>query len=166
MPHLNTTSHVSQHSSFKQVERQIDSYFKLTHYIQEIPIKGILDFRTIWMNAEMGWPTQTKQCFKCTKQHVITSEIQIRKAKRSMWNISDRNENKRSLKKGKTHLKSKTTSKIIVLPKFCKFLNLVWFLPSGTFYRLLYLQDKHLEYKICFNILHKTSEAQEIFYPM
>lgn len=31
------------------------------------------------------------------------------------------------------------------------------------------MQDKHLEYKICFriyfHILHKTSEAQEIFLP-
>lgn len=119
MPHVNTSSHVSQHSSFKQVERQIDSYFELPHYIQEILIKGILDVRTIWMNAEMGWPTQTKHCFKRTKKHVITSEIQIRKAKRSMWNIPGRNENKGNQKKVKTHLKSKNTSKIIFLPKFC-----------------------------------------------
>lgn len=117
---VNTSSHVSQHSSFKQAERKIDSYFKLPHYIQEIPIKGILDVRTIWMNEEMGWPTQIKHGSKCTKKHVITAEIQIRKAKKRMSNILGRNENKGTLKKVKAHLKSKNTSKITVLPKLGK----------------------------------------------
>lgn len=132
MPHVNTSRHVSQHSSFKQAERQIDSYFKLPHYVHGIPIKGILDVRTIWMNAEMGRPTQNKLCFKCTKKLVITSEIQIRKAKRSMWNIPGRNENKGNLKKVKTHLKYKNTSKIIVLPKFS--INLFGMILSKQFF--------------------------------
>lgn len=144
------------------------SYFKVPHYIQEIPIKGILDFRTIWMKAEMGWPTQTKHCFKCTKQHVVISEIQIRKAKRSMRNIPGRNENKGNLKKVKTHLKSRNTSKIIVFPKFCMYQFGVvpphWYFLETVLFATQTFGIQNLFEKLIY--CTKPLKLKRFFYPM